>query len=263
MVAVLSTVLELLPYVRDVWRRFVERGLEITIEPRSPYHLMSLATAGDLGAPWWLRGTMLMSAVNHRSDRLERVIGAHVDWRARRLKLWRRTIARVRVYIDQAPGREEVADIELPPMSKRHEVKLIFDDNVNLAEHGLPAWSELVLALDLVGPIRKVERSLTGVSHDARAWRDREQELDHRVAMEAGRVFRDFPLAKGDMESLKSASIAARRDRAYVFDYPIEDGALSLAPLRAYAVQADGRKETLERIAEAHRALLKEIRTWA
>ncbi len=256
-----SMTLELLPYVRDLWRRFMERAMEIEIYPVGSYHVQSLATTGDSGSPWWLYGRISISFVNHRTDRLERVIGAHVEWRRRRFHFWRKTMAQAPVFLKRDISRDEI-NIELPAMSKRYEARLIFDDTVN-TPHEIPEWSELILVLDLVGPIRHIKRSLTGVKHDARMWKDPEQQLRDRIKRAVDQTFGEFLLPESELNSLRETLFEGGRQPSCTFDYAVIDGVLHFTPdFGAYMVGADGQEETLMHIANAHRQLLELVRGW-
>ena len=94
--------------------------------------------------------------VNHRTDRPEHIVGCSVELKRRYLLLWHKTIVNipVRVNHDKTPWKE----VFLEPMSRSHTVALNALSAFTNIE--LPKRSDLFIVLDLVGPIKKMERLL-------------------------------------------------------------------------------------------------------
>lgn len=165
---IIGTFFDGVPVLRTIWRKMWERGMEVSIEPLSPYVIQW----GTLVPAIYAR--MRLTFTNHRSDRPERIINCRVELKKRHLLLWKRTLLSIPVHLlasspaDVGPEREltkdSILDLKIEPVSPPVSID-IFANGPSLT-NGLPKWSELVLILDIVGPIRRMERTIQRVRRD-------------------------------------------------------------------------------------------------
>lgn len=100
---------------------------------------------------------------NHRGDRRERVVGARVEFKKRRLWLWRKTITSIQVWerTQRQSGGPPITDLAIEPMAAPVEAQCIaegdFDSDMLRA---FPRLFDARLVLDMLGPIRRLERQI-------------------------------------------------------------------------------------------------------
>ena len=108
-------------------------------------------------------GDFALRLINHRTDRKERIIGVWLAIKKRHWLLWHKTIARVPVCQRlRSPGEPPpIRNVVLEPLSAPTEIQCrtydILSDDV---PERVPPKSELWLILDMVGPVRRVERKV-------------------------------------------------------------------------------------------------------
>ena len=88
----------------------------------------------------------------------------------RRLWLWRDTIAKADLRQESGIGPTStdnpVRNIVLEPTSERVSVTLPAEQRIDWPVSRFPKYTELVLELSMVGPIRRIRHVLTSVHHD-------------------------------------------------------------------------------------------------
>jgi hypothetical protein len=164
--------LEGIPLIRSVWRRMRERQMEISV----------VGPIRSAGVPEELEFTLAIEEtpefadfkpslftvftlrlINHRTDRMERISGAYVSIKKRRLLLWRKTLARAPVHLRGSTDLlgPLVTDIPLEPLSAPKQVQCVVQEKFQESlRQQLPQRFELWLELDMVGPVRRVKRKI-------------------------------------------------------------------------------------------------------
>lgn len=170
--AFIPSIFDSTPVVRTIWRAILERPMEITITRDSGF-VLTYSNTDQFGYQWraMMHGLCTLRFVNHRTDRKERIIGASLALKRRRLLLWRETILVLPVrYCGLGSGKDDqpITDIELEPQSAPVVVRVrlgtqIPDDSVYAKK------MEMVLELETVGPMRVVRRSLGWWTHKREA----------------------------------------------------------------------------------------------
>ena len=165
--------LALVPIIRDVVRWLFGPKVQVQVGPYYP----------DLGNPYSvvLPGTPMaegssvlveygsiyaflsLRLINHRTDRAERIIGCWVELRRRKLHFWWTRLVTAEAYVQQPGGQRNPLHQLLEPLGAPVtiplEVRGTFDKTINV-----PKMSYLVLVLETVGPVRKLEHVLTTVT---------------------------------------------------------------------------------------------------
>ncbi len=161
-VEVTSTILQGVPLARTIARSIRERGLEVKVEAGSDYVIQY----GDPTSKWppAIYADLRITLTNHRTDRPERIIGCHLELKRKVLFLWSRTI--LSVLLRNRVGNADKFDIELPAMSSPTSIEVVAFGPGLASKESAPKYSDLMLVLQLVGPIRRMERRLTKVTHD-------------------------------------------------------------------------------------------------
>ena len=95
--------------------------------------------------------------VNHRTDRIERVIGCSLELRYRRWLVRKRTLRTIPVRVGH--DDRDWQEVELPKQSSPTTIPL---KSIEWFEDAPPPPRryKLVLVLDMVGPVRRVERTM-------------------------------------------------------------------------------------------------------
>lgn len=159
------------PIVRSVWRWVLERQLDMEILPQlwpggrdgEIVHVVAIERDDQRGAlnPFIVLHFALRF-VNHRSDRKERVIGAHVVFKKKRLWLWKKEILRIPICKRPEPRQEiePISNIEIEPMSAPLEIQMYAESGpLEPAVRDLfPGRFNAYVVLDMVGPMRRLER---------------------------------------------------------------------------------------------------------
>lgn len=173
LILALGVALEVIPAVRDAWRWLLERELEVGLrefewqdgEKDELKFRVNIEEPEPGGPPWRPHFYVLFTLriVNHRTDRLERVIGARLVIKKRRLFFWRKDIAEVQV-LHVGDGQlhgPPIADLPIEALSAPVEVRCIVDETLDEdIRQRLPTLSEIWLVFDLVGPLRRWERNV-------------------------------------------------------------------------------------------------------
>ena len=152
--AFIGAVFDAVPLLRWAWRSLLERQMEVQIQLTSEEYDVQYGENAIIFA------TIRLRLVNHRTDRKERITGACAALKTRFLWFWRRTIVTVPVTARVGPSLE---DLLLEPQCSPVQLEAWIDGPTGNAK--LERTMELWLVLDMVGPIRKLERKLTTVKH--------------------------------------------------------------------------------------------------
>jgi len=174
-------VLDRIPLIRAFWRWLWERRLEVSWGPPvwnagpDPEMKITLGIEDTPGisvnfAPFLL--TMFtLRLVNHRTDRMERVIGGCLAIKKRRLFLWRETLATAPIYQrGRSPVQPLLSDVPLPPISPPTEIQCMVQETFDRSlRQTLPRKSEIWLELELVGPVRRFRRKVSDLWRVAQA----------------------------------------------------------------------------------------------
>lgn len=161
------------PFVRNAWRWLWERRMDVEVREfvwrdggreELEYRVdIEESEPGDI--PWKPHFFALFTLylLNNRTDWKERVIGAWIEIKKRRLYFWRKTLARLPI-LEVGQGQlhgPPIKDIELEPLSAPIETRCVAEQSLDESlRTALPRLSELWLVLDMVGPVRKLERKL-------------------------------------------------------------------------------------------------------
>jgi len=101
---------------------------------------------------------------NHRTDRMERIIGCLLVLKKKHRVLWSKTVSQVEVKQEDRRGREPrltaLLDIELEPMSAPKVITVRADGSITEPIESLPDKMTLVLEFKMVGPMRKFSRKI-------------------------------------------------------------------------------------------------------
>lgn len=166
--------LDALPIVRTVWRWLLERNLEVRVLPpkwqqgRDKNVVQQVAI--EEPGPHFATFHFAARFANHRSDRRERVVEARVEFKKWRLWLWRNTVASVPVY-ERTVRRSDgppVDDLPIEPMAAPLEVQWIAEGDLEPSD--FPPWFSAVLVLDMMGPIRRLERHVMDYRRPSASW---------------------------------------------------------------------------------------------
>jgi len=105
---------------------------------------------------------------NHRTDHKERIIGCTLHLKKRHRLFWNKTIteAQVQESPDLGITRTPITNIELEPMSEPRVITVIAKAPIECPVSSLPEKMKLVLELSMVGPIRRMKRTIDTVDHD-------------------------------------------------------------------------------------------------
>lgn len=155
----ISFSLEGLPLLRTLWRWMMERGFEIQINPQGQYELRD----PNEEVPSWMYGRMNLVLINHRTDRLERVIGAQVLLKRRAFWLWHRTIISTPLRLVVGTSRRAITNIEMKAVSEPYAAEVSFEDSPDAEQFG--RRMDVILELQMVGPIRRIERRLASFTN--------------------------------------------------------------------------------------------------
>ena len=180
-----------IPFVHTVWRWLLERQLEVDLREfewrggdKEKLNFTVTIEPNEPGAvPWrphfYIRFALRM--VNHRTDRLERVIGARFVIKKRRLYFWRKDVAEIAV-LQVGAGQlhgPPITDLMIEAMSAPVEIRCVADEALDEdISDRIPTLSEIWLVLDMVGPIRRWERNVQMLHR-----KDRTVRLWHRVGI--------------------------------------------------------------------------------
>ena len=155
----LGMVCDATPGVKILWRWMVERPMEISTKLVPERCYVTHGKHGSFHARFQLR------LVNHSTSTPQRIVGCHVNLKRSHCLFWRKTITSALVMTEH-PDRP-ITDILLQPLSSPLEMDVWVHGNTG--DIALPHKSWLVLVLDMVGPIRKIERELSRVVHEPTA----------------------------------------------------------------------------------------------
>jgi hypothetical protein len=175
-----------MPIVRNAWRWLLERQLEVEILPQlwssgrdsEIVHLVAIERDDQRGAanPFIVLHFALRF-VNHRSDRKERVIGAHVVFKKKRLWLWKKEILRIPICRRPGPTQtmEPISNIEIEPMSAPLEIQVYAESGpLEPAVRDLfPGRFNAYVVLNMVGPMRRLERFMMDFKRPSAGFWDR------------------------------------------------------------------------------------------
>jgi hypothetical protein len=174
--SLLSTIFEGIPPLRALWRNVVERKLEVEIKgteflgkQRPPEFSVALEDSPGLipSLPALIAADFALLLLNHRPDRPERLRRAWLEVKRRRWWFWRSTMIRVPVLQRTTQQDLPVGDVLLEPMGSPVEVSCrvmgFLDSSL---KRTVPRRSELWLVLDMVGPIRKIQRKIDDLVRD-------------------------------------------------------------------------------------------------
>ena len=163
-----------IPLIGKAGRWLLERGLEVTIHPPAypimgqslhtePKFILAVEPSTDPAATQvkpYVYSLFRLRLINHRTDRPERVIAAQVVLKQRRWWCWHETLFELPLLDDSGETGKPV-EVQLQPMSAPLEIDCkALGDIPNLAEWSRARRIEEWLVLDMVGPIRRVERCI-------------------------------------------------------------------------------------------------------
>lgn len=159
------------PILRSVWRAVLERQLSVEVLPQhfssgrddKIIYLVAIERDDERGPERsFIAIRFALRFINNRTDRKERIIGAYVVMKKRRLWLWKKEILRFPVCERPAPPGDmlPISNIELEPMSAPLEIRCeaesgSLDPSVR---DDFPARFSAFLELDMVGPMRRLTR---------------------------------------------------------------------------------------------------------
>jgi hypothetical protein len=173
--AAISQIAQSIPLVNNLWQRFMERQLEVTVKgptfsqtglpAREPAFVVQVGQFKSLNILCDLVLT------NHRTSRKERIISAEVHMKKRHWLFWKKTIFHVPLdrYACERRDPYPFNNVELEPMSA--PIAITVTVSAALPENvvrDLPRRFDLVVEFKLVGPIQKTERIIHSMKHDAR-----------------------------------------------------------------------------------------------
>jgi len=160
------------PVVRRIWRWLLERQMEVSVI--GPMFLgqrenITLSVAieeppeGEIKMPPSIVARFALRLVNHRAERKERIIGASLALKKRRLFFWRDSLITIPVH--QQGQRTligpPISNIELAPLCAPVEVQCVaFHTMDESIRQQAPRRFEMCLVLEMVGPIRRLERKV-------------------------------------------------------------------------------------------------------
>lgn len=159
-----------LPVLRRLWHWLLERHMEIEVRP--PYSQpqgkpIFVVYVGERPHIYMWVDLVL---TNHRTDRKERIIGCTLHLKKRHRFLWDKTIAEVPVEYSRLQGvsvqRTPITNIELAPMSEPTVITADAQGPIGQPVISLPKRMKLVLEFRMVGPIRRIRRTVEYVTHD-------------------------------------------------------------------------------------------------
>lgn len=157
-----------IPLIRGIWRWLLERNMEVIAKPH--YEDMGyFVYAPNLveGFHGSVSAILDLTIINHRTDRLERIIACWVELRKRRCFFWRTTLAKISVNTNSDSDYHldyPITNITLESMGKPYKRTIRLSGE--LKDFRMPRWSELVLIFKMVGPMRKYECRLDTVDYN-------------------------------------------------------------------------------------------------
>lgn len=175
------------PVIRFIWRRLLERGLEVRFHEPT-YHLppsgTSLRFRGVKDEPLivvmvnqskpYILAWLDCEFINHRTDRKELILSASLHLKRKRLLLWSKTLSQTdfAIHDNSGPRNDPRLNIELAPMSKPLIVNLRAEGPISHPIGRLPKRMTLEIEFRLVGPIRTMRRRMCKVNHDPKTVSD-------------------------------------------------------------------------------------------
>jgi len=170
---IVDVLLEATPILRGLWRRLLERGIEVTVLPpldpggkeREAEPVIEVDRDPLPAVGRTIYADFALRLINHRTDRKERVRAGRLEIKKPRLFLWRQTVWQApisgrRPPSAQPPG-QPMANLVLKPMSAPVEVECRV---LGKLDEPLPKRSELWLVLEMIGPIRRVQRKIMNLA---------------------------------------------------------------------------------------------------
>ena len=176
------TCIETIPYVGKAFRRCLERDMQVEIAgwfpDMEPILTASILYKDSEGRLWIIDnpniyGQFKLVVVNHRTDRPERILDAWLLLEKKRFLFWRRVMARAVVKVHGVHGEDQpFENILLEPQSGRQEYVLVADGPITHPIDAFPRRSQLVLQLNLSGPLRRIRRTVVkSLMHDRQDYR--------------------------------------------------------------------------------------------
>lgn len=159
--------LELIPVLRWIIRKFLERKMEIEVKPHLPVPDSAFLNVSvpdlEKKIPGIIFAFLDISAINHNSDKPERIIGCWAELRKIHLLFWHKPICKIPAKLRQCNLELENFDILLEPISspKKFCIKILGNyDNVVV-----PRKTDLVLVFRMVGQMRRYVKRLTYIEN--------------------------------------------------------------------------------------------------
>ncbi|MEX0800725.1 MAG: hypothetical protein WD379_05875 [Dehalococcoidia bacterium] len=171
--AIIGLLFDGVPLLRRAWRWLLERQMEVALlapmwrSGRDPDMTLQVAIEAPADDQIEMRASIFahfaMRLVNHRPDRKERIVGAKLALKKHWIILWRRTLVEIPVH-QRGQGQllgPIISDIELEPISSPVEIQCVAQETLDQSlRERLPKRFEMWLVLDMVGPIRKLQRKI-------------------------------------------------------------------------------------------------------
>jgi len=159
--------LELIPPIRYFIRRFLERNMKATVEPMHVEHMHTTLDPAIQVEPLVRDGKQFITIgtvfdlrlINHRTDRMERIVGYSIELKRRYWLFWSKTIISIKRDADSP-----LENLELSPQSAPVVVPIKYYQSHLVAQK--PSRVKLLLKLNMVGPMRKYMLTLKRVKLD-------------------------------------------------------------------------------------------------
>ena len=138
--------------------------MEVNVSPRwEDMKPISVTPPGLPGSG--ISAYLTLKLINHRTDRLERIIGSWIELRQRHMILWNRTLAKVPFAVESQSDStpKPITDINLPQMGAPQTY--LVEAAEGFGDFKMPKKSELVIVFKMVGPMRKYIKRIAKVKY--------------------------------------------------------------------------------------------------
>lgn len=164
----IRTFLFAIPILRRLWHWLLERGMEIRIEGWE--QLVQPVYEVNVGPNPTIFAMFKLTLRNHRTDRKERISRGWLVLNRRCLRFWSKRLCGIPLTIETHSGGVNdkpvpLHEIVLEPQSSGYEFYVWTSGPLTYQINRLPKETFLELELDVVGPIRKIRRTLERVKH--------------------------------------------------------------------------------------------------